>query len=188
MRTRGILSWMVLAVAASAAQAAPGHYAISTAQIAATVTRFGIAVEPAQVKLLADVVATTDSPRLVVRSIRPWGNQRVMARLECENPAQCMPFFVGVQMKANDSSQTAAGTSTGATGSTLAQLNSPHDYLVRSGTPATLQLDNDHVHIRIQVICLQNGSLGQKIRVTSKDHRITYMAEVVDGSLLKGSL
>lgn len=179
---------MVLAAAASAAQAAPEHYAISAAQIAATVTRFGIAVEPDQVKLLADVVATTESPRLVVRSIRQWGNQRVMARLECENPAQCTPFFVGVQMKASDSSQASQETSAHAIESTLAQFDTPHNYLVRSGTPATLQLDGDHVHIRVQVVCLQNGSLGQKIRVTSKDHRMTYMAEVVDGSLLKGSL
>lgn len=178
---------MVLAAAVSAAQAAPAHYAISTAQIAATVTRFGIAVEPDQVRLLADVAATTESPRLVVRSIRPWGNQRVMARLECENPAQCTPFFVGVQMK-GDSSQAGSEAATHATESTLAQIDTPHNYLVRSGTPATLQLDNDHVHIRIPVICLQNGSLGQKIRVTGKDHRMTYTAEVVDGSLLKGSL
>jgi len=59
---------------------------------------------------------------------------------------------------------------------------------VRSGSPATLMLDSDRVHIRLSVICLENGAPGQRIRVTGKDHRLVFTAQVIDGSLLKGRL
>jgi flagella basal body P-ring formation protein FlgA len=60
--------------------------------------------------------------------------------------------------------------------------------VVKAGSPATLLLDGDHVHIRLSVICLQNGITGQTIRATSKDHTVVYTAEVVDGGVLKGRL
>ena len=60
--------------------------------------RFGMQIAPAQVTLLSVVVATNPTPRLTVRSIQPWGSQRMMARLECESKEQCLPFFVGLQM------------------------------------------------------------------------------------------
>ena len=63
-----------------------------------------------------------------------------------------------------------------------------NSFVVRAGSPAVLLLDSDHVHIRLSVICLENGSTGQKIRVESKDPRQTYVAEVIDGGILRGSL
>jgi flagella basal body P-ring formation protein FlgA len=59
---------------------------------------------------------------------------------------------------------------------------------VRKGSTATLLLDSDRVHIRFPVVCLENGVPGQKIRVTGVDRRQVYMAEVIDGTLLKGRL
>jgi hypothetical protein len=188
MRFKAILPWGVLAAAVSLAQAAPGHYAISTAQIAATMSRFGIEVAPQQVRLLADVTATTESPRLVVRSIRPWGNQQVVARLECEESEECLPFFVSLGWNSDEGARTLTASSAHGTGAQPGQIGAPKNYVVRSGSPAILQLDNEHVHIRIAVICLENGAPGQRIRVTGKDHRMIYTAQVVDGSLLKGRL
>jgi hypothetical protein len=49
-------------------------------------------------------------------------------------------------------------------------------------------LDSDRVHIRLSVICLESGVPGQTIRVTGKDRKLVYRAEVIDGSLLKGRL
>jgi flagella basal body P-ring formation protein FlgA len=49
-------------------------------------------------------------------------------------------------------------------------------------------LDSERVHIRLSVICLENGAPGQMIRVTGKDHRLVFTAQVIDGSLLKGRL
>jgi hypothetical protein len=188
MRCKEILSWGALAATVSLAQAAPGHYAISTAQIATTMGQFGIEVAPQQVKLLADVTATTESPRLVVRSVRPWGNQHLMARLECADSEQCKPFFVGLESNPDDGARTSDVSATRGAGAWSGQIESSKNYVVKSGSPAVLQLDNEHVHIRIAVICLENGAPGQRIRVTGKDHRMIFTAQVVDGSLLKGRL
>jgi flagella basal body P-ring formation protein FlgA len=49
-------------------------------------------------------------------------------------------------------------------------------------------LDGGHVHIRLSVVCLENGDPGQRIRVESKDPHQTFIAEVVDGGVLRGSL
>jgi flagella basal body P-ring formation protein FlgA len=44
------------------------------------------------------------------------------------------------------------------------------------------------VHIRIAVVCLENGAPGQTIRVSSKDRRQTYTAKVIDEAVLRASL
>jgi flagella basal body P-ring formation protein FlgA len=49
-------------------------------------------------------------------------------------------------------------------------------------------LDSERVHIRLSVICLQNGAPGQMIRVTGKDRKLVFTAQVIDGGLLKGRL
>jgi hypothetical protein len=185
-RLKAILSCTFFAAAVCSAVAETGHYAISTEQIAATVSRAGVQILPEQVTLLTDVVATKVSPVLKVRSIERWSNERMMARLECENREECLPFFVGLRMgqRVASSGSLVEGApffSSGPAGTSKA-------FVVRSGSPATLMLDSDRVHIRLSVICLENGAPGQRIRVTGKDHRLVFTAQVIDGSLLKGRL
>jgi hypothetical protein len=187
-RCKAILSYIILGVAASPAVAAPGHYAISTDQIAATVSRMGMQVTPQQVTLLTDVVATIASPALKVRSIERWSNERMMARLECENQAECLPFFVGLRVSQKSEPASSVNSTEGATLFSPTSRPSPKAFAVRNGSPATLLLDSDRVHVRLSVICLENGAPGQTIRVTGKDHRLVYKAQVIDGTLLKGRL
>jgi flagella basal body P-ring formation protein FlgA len=49
-------------------------------------------------------------------------------------------------------------------------------------------LTGEHIRIQLPVICLQNGRLGQTIRVTSKDRRQTFSAEVVGPVVLNRRL
>jgi hypothetical protein len=51
-----------------------------------------------------------------------------------------------------------------------------------------LIIDGQKLHITIPIICLGNGGPGRSIRVTALDHRQTWVAEVVDSTLLKGTL
>lgn len=175
------------AVAASAAPA-PGHSAITPAQIAAAISAAGMQIGLDQVILLTDVVATTASPRLKVESIEPWGDGRMRVRVECAASEQCLPFYVAIRVNQAASSRQAmaalGSSSTGALGNGI----DPKSYVVRAGSPATLLLDGAHVHIRVAVICLENGAPGQTIRVASKDHRQTYTAKVVDEAVLRASL
>ncbi|MGA2727697.1 MAG: flagella basal body P-ring formation protein FlgA [Terracidiphilus sp.] len=184
-RLKVILSCMVVGVAACSAAAAQARYVISTDQIAATMSRMGMQVSPQQVMLLSDVVATKMSPILKVRSIERWDDQRMMARMECQNQGECLPFFVGLR--------TNQGNATPASGSSSQAYSSgpglpSKAFVVRSGSPATLMLDSERVHIRLSVICLQNGAPGQMIRVTGKDRKLVFTAQVIDGGLLKGRL
>jgi hypothetical protein len=172
------------AVASSAAPA-PGHAAITPAQIAAAVSATGMQISAGQVALLSDVVATTASPRLKVESIEPWGDRRMRVRLDCADSEQCLPFYVAVSFNQDGASPLASDRSS--TGAASGRID-PKSFVVRAGAPATLLLDGVHVHIRVAVICLENGAAGQTIRVTSKDHRQTYVAKVIDEAVLRASL
>jgi len=60
--------------------------------------------------------------------------------------------------------------------------------VMQSGSSAFLLLDGGHVHIKLAVICLESGVVGQTIRVASRGHEHTYMAEVCNDGLLRGAL
>jgi len=105
--------------------------------------------------------------------------------MECKNQGECLPFFVGLRVNQGDATQASGGSSQAY--STAPSLPS-RAFVVRSGSPATLLLDSDRVHIRLSVICLQNGAPGQMIRVTGKDRKLVFTAQVIDGNLLKGRL
>ena len=176
---------LAMGAAVAAVPALAATYPINTTQVAAAVNRMGVTVTPQQVTLLADVVATTIAPRLTVRSIEPWGPHRMTARVECESSDQCLPFFVSLNTghdSAEDANPSEAQTYQPVNGSPS------HRFVVRSGTPATLLLDGDRVHIRLSVICLESGAPGQTIRVTDRDHKMVFHVQVIDGTSLKGRL
>ncbi|HEX4283534.1 MAG TPA: flagella basal body P-ring formation protein FlgA [Terracidiphilus sp.] len=185
-QVKTILIWMAVAAAASPALAAPARYIISTQQVAAAVSTMGIEVAPDQVTLLADAVASTNTPHLTVRSMQRWGNQRMMARLQCESSDQCLPFMVSLRV--NSAADAQSGGNTGQTPAQVLVASGARDFAVRGGTPATLMLEGPRVHIRLQVICLENGARGQTIRVTDRERKRVYRAQVVDGGLLQGKL
>lgn len=185
-RNKAILTWLLFG-APFPVMGAQGRYPIGTDQIAATINRYGIGIAPGQVKLLSGVVATTTAPRLTVRSIQPWGNERMMARIECESREQCLPFLVGLELGSSHGSPVDTKSPQGE-GAGINGAASPKEYVLRKGATATLQLDGEHVHIRISVICLENGGLGQTIRVTGSDRRLIYAAKIVDGGLLQGKV
>ncbi|MFZ0746333.1 MAG: hypothetical protein WAM85_18135 [Terracidiphilus sp.] len=183
-----ILAWVLLVFTASPAFAASRHFPIRTEVIASALTGIGIQVLPEQVMLMTDVVATTNAPRLSIRSMEKSSDHRIIVRLECTMPEECLPFFVSIHSSEGNGEQQSSSKA-GASLASVPEFNSrSKTFAIRSGSPATLLLDSDRVHIRISVICLENGAAGQKIRVTSPDHRQAYTAEVIDGTLLRGKL
>ena len=189
MTKQGLISALILGAAIAAPAApAPGHSAITPAQIAAAISAAGMQIGVDQVVLLTDVVATTASPRLKVKSIEPWGDGRMRARLECAASEQCLPFYVAIRVGQVTSSRQEMTALDPSSAEALGTRIDPKSFVVRAGSPATLLLDGAHVHIRIAVVCLENGAPGQTIRVASKDHRQTYTARVVDEAVLRASL
>jgi hypothetical protein len=185
MRNTPILWSIVMAGAVLPVMAAtPGHYAISTGNVAATISASGMAVSPEQITFLTDVVATRPAPALKVRSVEKIGTERLSARMECIDSDECLPFFVAIQTGRGSEQQTAA-VSTGYSWTGTAPRAAA---VVRAGTIVNLFLDGERVHIRIPVTCLGSGAPGQTIRVEDKSHRLVYTAQVVDGSAVRGRL
>jgi len=172
------------------APAQSAHYPVTVDRIVEAMNGMGLAIAPAQVTLLSTPIAATASPRLTVRSIERWNSQRMMIRLECEDPAQCVPFFVNVRTDPNATGAKPSARNT--TGRPLQIESFPRPSyaspVVRQGSPATLLLEGVHIHIRLSVICLDSGSPGQTIRVTDRDHREVYTAQIIDASTLAGRL
>jgi hypothetical protein len=180
---RRSISCLIFSVAAALpAAAASGHYAITTDRIAAAVSSSGMQVSPAQVTLLTTVVANIAEPVLKVMSIDRSRGQRTVARLECANAEQCVPFMVTLHMDA-DSAATMPNRS-----ATPVSQGRPAIPAVRAGSPATLRLEGTHVHISLSVICLENGVTGQTIRAASRDHRQMYTVQVLRDGTLEGRL
>jgi hypothetical protein len=165
-----------------------GRNTLTSAQIASAISSAGMQISADQVTLLSDVVAKTSTPNLKVQAIERMPDGRMRVRLDCGDTDQCVPFFVIIHVgeSAAPGSASVAAVRTGAANPGSKQ---PYNsFTIRAGAPAILLLDGSHVHIKVAVVCLENGSTGQAIRVSSQDRRQTYTAEVVDGTTLRGTL
>lgn len=178
---------MVLAIPAAAQSA---HYPIAVDRVVAAINSMGLQIGPAQVTLLSTPVASTPGPRLSVRSIERWNDARMMVRMECEDPQQCVPFFVAVRSNAVNTANSAVNSSDRPVPVVMAAASRTPSVapVLRAGSQATLLLEGNHIHIRLSVICLDGGSPGQTIRVTDPDHREVYTAQIIDGATLEGRL
>ncbi len=186
MQWESVVWYVMIAGAVVSASAATTRCAIASDLIAAKMNEMGIQVSPDQIVLLTDVTATVPSPVLKVSSVEKLDHERMLVRLECEQSEQCLPFFVSIAPGHENDAQTTPPAG-------LSPVHLPARYaarppVLRSGTPAKLLLQGEHVQITLSVICLESGAPGQTIRVTDKEHRMFYSAEVVNGALLKGTL
>ena len=185
-RYRLIAIPILAAAAALSAVAAPVRDVITAAQVAAAISGAGMQISARQVTLLTDVVSTDSAPILKVQSMQPWGNHQIKVRMSCARQEECLPFFVAVRDNDQNVLQRVSEDSRGP--SPARSRPDPKSFVVRSGTPVTLLIDGERIHIKLSVICLENGAPGQTIRASSMDHKQTYSAEVVDGTLLRGRL
>ncbi len=203
MRSRLVLALVLpwLALPARPVLAASG-FEITAAQVAGAIRNSGISISDGQVHLLSNVVARTGAPVLQVDSMLPMGSQKMMVRLSCVEGAECLPFDVTVRTGqipiAGIRRSQRTVVSGAAAVSALAPAPAPgqpppanasgKSFLVRSGSPATLLLEGDKVHIRLLVVCLENGVAGQWIRVARKGNGKVFTAEVESPGVLRGSL
>ena len=170
------------------AKAASDREVITTAQIAAAIWDAGLKVSAEQVTLLSDVMAKTSAPALKVESMGLWEGNRAQVRLDCVISDECLPFVVTIRrsQKRDSEEEVAASERTPAQRSSVEAPKSK--VIVRNGSLGVLLLDGGHVHIQLAVVCLENGLVGQTIRVASRGHEHTYMAEVCSDGLLRGTL
>jgi hypothetical protein len=186
MRKTGHIPLGIVIVALALSAQAAAKYAISAAAVAAAMASTGITVAPSQVTLLSAVVANTPSPELRVRSVERGSDGRALVRIECASSAECLPFFVSVRPGSLPVAPVVWSPSSPVSSPPRVQPESK--YVVRVGTPATLFLDGEHVHIRLAVTCLSNGAAGQTILAETPDHQKTFVAQVAGNGILRGRL
>jgi hypothetical protein len=172
------------------------RFALTAPQVARALSDSGIQTTGEQVSLLTRVVATEPSPKLDILSVETLGkgplaehSVRARVKLACHLPRKCLPFYAIVS-----SPQTVAGSVAGST--TVAssasifgnpRLNASSEITMKAGTHATLLMDDQRAHIQVAVISLENGMVGHRIRVATPDHKQTYIGEVLNARLLRGS-
>ncbi len=187
MMQRSLIFLLVFgAVAASSAAASAAQYEVTQEQVAAAITDHGVQISSDQVTLLTAVVANVANPRLQVQSVDRTGTQRAIARLECADSRQCLPFIVSLRL--DQTENTVMALSSSQRPSPAIPQTRPSPVILRAGSPAILLLNGAHVHIRLTVICLDNGTLGQTIRATDRDRRQVYTARVTEDGILEGRL
>jgi hypothetical protein len=179
---------LLLAAGSMLAKASSSGQAITAAQIAAAISGSGLTVSAEQVSLLSDVVAKTSAPVLRVESVGPWERNISRVRLDCAASDECLPFIVTVHRSQSNDNDGAYIPSYPQAPRRLPVDIPASKTVVRIGSSAVLLLDGGHVHIQLLVICLENGSVGQTIRVTGKGRERTYMAIVGSDGSLRGTL
>ncbi|MGD0734494.1 MAG: flagella basal body P-ring formation protein FlgA [Terracidiphilus sp.] len=183
-----IFAVCLLAAGSVPALAQSGRVLITADQVATAISASAMVVSPDQVTLLTEVVSKTRAPGLTVESIEPWGSHRIKVRLGCAEQDECLPFFVAVHFDPENGAKAAGSRSDQTSGGNARTSQESQAYVVRAGSRAILLIDSGHVHVRLNVVCLENGAAGQSIRVECKDPRQTYIAKVVNSGVLRGSL
>ncbi len=150
--------------------------------IAGALAVAGISVHESQIDVLAGVANAGENANLTVVTASKGTGSTIRVKLRCRDNRECLPFYVlvrGVDRKI---------ASLSAARLMPAIEEAPVQNIVRGGEHATLILESPDSRMSLPVICLQSGTMGQKIRVSSPDHRQFYDAEVVAVGILKGSL
>jgi hypothetical protein len=187
--------WIPFLLMAAMGVPARGHsqsqdrFALTASQVALAISSSGMQTTPEHVSLLSRVVATEPTPVLEVLSVEKLGKGlltessgvRLRVKLACRVPGKCLPFYVIVSSVPS----TDWPTNIPANDSSIGNANS--EVTMKAGTHATLLIDDDRSHIQVAVISLENGIVGHRIHVASPDHKQTYVGEVVNARLLRGS-
>jgi hypothetical protein len=156
------------------------EFAVSPDQVAVALRASGRQVRADQIRLLFSVRTRQPNAVLKLINMEPWQDGTQKAEIACANAGACLPFFVLIQ-----SGEPAVSTSHAAAEPVSASTHSQsHD--VHVGDVAVLTFEGNDSRITIQVVCVQAGDRGQRIKVASRDRKRFYQAEVVEPGVLKG--
>jgi len=170
-------------------RAANQRFPISPDQVAEAIVAAGVPVSAAQVRFLSEVSALGQDADVRVMNTAKWLGNEWKVELRCQDHRACLPFYVLVQPASSAAfdAMSALARRGKALRRDVSRFAAP-PILMRNGDRATLLFEKPTVRITMPVICLQNGNLGQTIRVESTDHKQFFKAEIVQSGLLKVTL
>ncbi len=191
-RSRGWMLGAALGLLPAGHAQAP-RFSITSEQVVAAMQGHAWPTGGVRVTLPAAVTAAVADPKLGVVMTSMLTAHEARLRIVCRVPAACLPFYATATWP--ESAEPVAPLSDKNTGSgerktpaSAAEKNESSAGRLRAGASVTLLLEGERVHIQIQAVCLQGGAAGEKVRVASRDRKQTFVAEIVNPTLLKGSL
>ncbi len=211
-RSRTVVPLLVTAAACLGATASVraqerARFPITSAQIASAMLGRQLPTKDARIVIAAPITALSENPQLEVQSMQLVSPHELRLRISCRNHAECLSFFAlatypepvePATLKAAEQSPKIIEKSQPKGQSDAAKpaspgrdtsSNEPHrEPALRAGAPVMLQIDGDRIHILVEVICLEGGAEGDRIRVATRDHKETYVARIVNPTLVKGTL
>lgn len=193
VRAAGVISFGVLSFVAAngrlSGQSSRSRFPIRESAIKTAMQQKQIPVGGVEIKIAAPITSSALEPQLSIRSITPGDKHNAQMLIECKNAAECLPFYASASWPANvdlASLRESLTHEASAQKSTASRLASADPASLRAGSPATLLLDGERVHVMLRVVCLEGGDAGAKVRVTTPDRRQQYVADVIAPGILKG--
>jgi len=185
-RKFGVSRWMVAMMAAAAIQIGVPQAQANTTGTAeqtehaiarAFSMREGFAGGELTIKILRAPMPANVQLHVVSMQNAP-GSQAVLLRLACNDSRDCLPFYAvvrGTKLPALPQSGSLAAPS----------VNPPAKPLVRAGDRVEIVEQLSGMNLRSRGVCLQAGSIGNRIRVsTLTNHRIV-LATIATANLVK---
>jgi hypothetical protein len=180
------LKWIAALIAGTLALHAPAqlrpkpHFTLRADRLKQAIVKAlaeqGRLIDPIRISLLGSVIASDPDPILDVRSIQPLGSSTsttFSVMLACHQSTTCLPFYAIISGRAIP------------TDSPLLSAK-PTKSIMRTGTKATLLMEDDDTHLQLSVISLEAGPAGRTIRVRSTDRKQFYSAEIISPTTLRG--
>jgi hypothetical protein len=183
---------LLLANAAMAQGLTGSRYPISESDITKELSVLGVSADASQVHVPAYVSAATASPKLEIVTAQPLGAGEVRIRLRCPTAEECLPFFASLDVK--DSSLVSAdiqlktASATAASHQTAVRIGGEpvSRPQIRVGSHAVLTIRDGHLNIRLQVLAIDSGAIGQQVRVCTLDRKKVFHATVTDQGTVTG--
>jgi hypothetical protein len=167
---------VTVVLAGRLAAGAAGRTTISRQAIEEAVLRAVPGVPPGTLELRGEAMATEARPQLKVDEVKfDASRQWLQARVRCRTNEICMPFYVTTTMRPEKGALTPRES---------ALPKEPPVRLVRAGKEAMLVAASDRVRLTMPVRCLEDGEMGQRVRVRSVAGTV-FAAEVVGPGQLR---
>jgi hypothetical protein len=184
MRTRIAIQLIGFTLAAlqSAAADVASPATITSKEVMGAMERKKLPVDGAQITMPVSMRSTVKNPVLDIEQTIVLDKERSQLRVACHVRSECMPFYATVRWSAGGGAASMAKEKT-----VERKLDVAEPVALQAGAHATLILDDEHLHIRVPVICVSRGVPGDKIKVTSTYHHQMYEAVVLNAAELKGS-
>jgi hypothetical protein len=182
---------VVLLTMTACAYGAPARFPVTSDQVIAAMRDRQLPVEGLRVTMPTSITASMENPSLEIQSMTLLTSHTAQLKVSCREHGVCLAFYVSATWPAQSSAVTmppGLSHTVVQPGELKQERATRSEPTLRAGSQALLSFEGDRLHIRLRVICEQSGLMGDKVRVTTPDHKQTYTAEIVSPTLLKGSL